>query len=691
MAIFVGAIVPAVHWPVLRAQALSLDDYEYVTYNPLVSNPGWKSGWQFFREISKPSTVKGYYHPLAMTSLMADYAIGGRADDLRAFHRTSLALHVMNTVLVVLLLYRLFGALIPAAVVGLLFGLHPLTVEPTAWIGERKVLLAAFFGLASIAFYLRPRSRHTGVWWTASLVFGLLAMLSKPTAVMLPVLLLLLDYWPLRRLSARAVLEKWPFFLLSALFGAITLISQHRSGAVVELTRSDYLHWPLKTCYVLAFYLAKFAWPTHLTCIYPEPGPFSLSNPVVLLAVVGIFGLTVALAAAAGRVRGLLMAWLFFVLALAPTFGLVKYTWVIAFDNYVYFPALGMLMVLAFALTAAWESPRLRGIASKAMLLFPVLLVLAAEARGVRTTLRNWTDSFTLYRYMEKIAPDSPVVHNRLGILLEGESAHEEALRHLRRAIGLEPNYGDAHYNLGIVLGNQGEIGESIRQFRIANELLPDYPLAPYNLGAALRLAGRLDEAEAQFRRALRLNPDYLEAMDQLGSVLVMQGRTAEALEPFRRALTIEPTNAVLHFRMGSALVLSGQHLGEGLIELREAIRFRPDWPEPLNALAWLLATHPDSTVRDADEALRNASRAVELTGHRSPEVLDTMAAAQAAAGQFEQAAETARGAFELAERSHADALARGIRDRVKLYQLRIAYTEPVGVGLTPPAPPGAH
>src|SRR5262245_24130342 len=144
----VGSLVAAVHWPVLGSQAQSLDDPMFVTFNPLVTNPGWTSVGRFFGEVLHPSSVAGYYLPLSMTSLMLDYAAGGRPDDLRVFHRTNLALHVLNTLLLVLILYRLFGALVPAALASLLFGLHPLTVEPTAWVGERKTLLATCFAFA---------------------------------------------------------------------------------------------------------------------------------------------------------------------------------------------------------------------------------------------------------------------------------------------------------------------------------------------------------------------------------------------------------------------------------------------------------------------------------------------------------------------------------------------------------------
>src|SRR5437867_8352651 len=185
-AFLVGALACAIHWPVLRARALSIDDAQFVTNNPLVRNPGWPSVGRFFGEVLSPSTVKGYYLPLSMTSLMLDYALGGRPGDPRVFHRTSLALHALNTILILLILYRLFGALVPAAITALLFGLHPLTVEPTAWIGERKTLLATCFALGSILCYLQQARGKDRGWMGASVAMFVMALLSKPTVTLLP-------------------------------------------------------------------------------------------------------------------------------------------------------------------------------------------------------------------------------------------------------------------------------------------------------------------------------------------------------------------------------------------------------------------------------------------------------------------------------------------------------------------------
>ena len=673
--VLVAALVAAAHWPVLKAQALSLDDDAFVTYNPLVGHPSWSSAGRFFREVLHPSTVKGYYLPLSMTSLMVDVALGGSATDLTAFHRTGLVLHVLDAVLVLLILYRLFGALVPAAIVALLFGLHPLTVEPVAWIGERKTLLASFFALACILSYLEHLRRGGSGWRIASLAIFVLALLSKPTVVMLPLLLLLLDAWPLRRLRWEAVLEKWPFLLISLLSGVITVLSHGRAATIAPMSVSDYLQWPVRAGYLLAFYLTKIGWPTGLTPLYPSPEPFELLNPVVALGLAAVVALTGLLAQAARRAPGPLVGWLWFVIAIVPTLGLVRYTWVVASDKYVYFPAFGLLMLLAAGLGAVWDGRRFSRVASRAALLLVAVLLLAAEARGVRAALRPWSSTLTLFQHMESRAPRSPVIQNELGILMAEGSAPAQAIQHFRRALELQPAFQKAHYNLGIALAGQSRIEEAVEHLRAAAELAPTDPNAVYALGVALRMAGRTDEAEREFQRALQLEPRAVSAYVQIGAMLALSGRAAEACDQLRQAIALEPKDADLRFKLGSALVLANRPQ-EAARELREAVRLKPDWAEALNALAWLLATTPDRSVRAPEEALRLALRASRLTGDGNPEILDTVAAAQAAMGRFDEASGTARRAADLAAAAGAGGLARMIQDRARLYERRMDYTE---------------
>ncbi len=658
---------------------MALDDNLFVTDNPLVTQPSWHSASRFFSEVIAPSTVSAYYAPLSMTSLMVDYAMGGRPADPRAFHRTNLALHVLNAWAILLVLYHLIGGLLPAVVGALLFGLHPLTVEPTASIGERKTLLAAFFAFLSLLGYLRHARGGRRRWLLASLGTFILASMAKPSVTTLPILLLLLDHWPLRRLTRSTVVEKWPFFLAALASSAITVLSVVRTWEFGTPPQSSFMRTLLQICYLLTFYLGKILWPQDLSCVYAAPKVFALSSPVVLIGVLTALGLTTMLMLAARRAPGPLTGWLFFIVALVPTFGILRWSSVIAYDRYVYFPMLGVVLAAGLGFAVAWNSRWLRGLASRIGLVALALVVTAAEVRGVRTTLARWEDSAILWRHIVAVAPLAPEAHNGLGTVLVSLGSRAEAIGEFRRAIEIEPLYGDAHLNLGSLLSDAGQVDEGIRHLVRACGNRPRNPDAACRLAVALKRAGRLEEAAAQLSRALGLRPGYVDALDELGVVRILQGRAEEGIALLRSALDLAPTSARPPFVLATALLGVSGYDSEVRDLLRQAVRYKPDWPAPYNELAWLLATNPDPALRDPAEALRLADRAVELTLHREPNTLDTQAAALASAGRFEDAARTARSALALASETPGERLTPAIRGRLAMYERREPYTAPVG------------
>ena len=516
----VAVLTAAVHWRVLSAQALSFDDNEFLTQNTLVRNPSWASVGRFFGEVLEPSTVEGYYLPLSMTSLMVDYAMGGRPGDLRQFHRTSLTLHVLNTLLVIALLHALFGQAVPAALAGLLFGVHPLTVEPVAWVGERKTLLAMFFSLWCLLCYVRYARRGGWKWLTLSAVSYVLAVLSKPTAVPIPALLLLMDFWPLKRLSRRVLLEKVPHVALGIFLAVVTVVSHARTSGFIGPSESPLVRAPLLAGYLNSFYLGKIVWPATLSSVYPLPEPLSLSNAAVLGGVVGTCVLAIVLVLLLRRTRAPLSGWLFFLIAISPTLGVVQYSWVTASDKYVYAPAIGLLMVLAWGLGWVWKNLGSRVKPVRPIVVAIVLVISAAEAHGVRQYLVQWRDSETLYQHMLTLAPDSSRVHNNLGNTLFAQGRLDEAIDYYQRAVKADPKAADAYQNLGSALATCGRLGEAAAQFHQALELKPDYASAHKNLGVALIGMRQLDEALVHFRAALEIEPDWAECLDGAAWIL---------------------------------------------------------------------------------------------------------------------------------------------------------------------------
>ena len=774
--LLVGGITAAAHWPVLSAGALSLDDQQFLTDNPLIRNPSWSSVERFFGEVLRPSTVQGYYLPLSMVSLMLDYAMGGRPEALGPFHRTSLTLHVLNTLLIVALLYALFHRPLPAALVGLLFGVHPLTVEPVAWVGERKTLLATCFALSALLAYVRHTRCGGHRWLAAALVLYALALLSKPTAAPLPLLLIVLDYWPLERLTVRGLVEKVPFFAVGGVFAVITLISHAPKAGMIASTPGAAGRGPLMICHLLVFYLHKLLWPTGLSSIYPPPEPLSLANPTILLGILGAGLLAVVLVGSVRRTRALLAGGLFFVIALCPTLGVVHYSWVTASDKYVYLPMIGLCMTLAGLGGHVW---------ARAGFVRPVRVLLvvaagglaAAEIRAVRNYLPYWRDSVTLAQRMVALAPTAAAAHHQLGYALASAGQVDSARSEFRCALDLQPGYPDASYNLGValclagqfaeaetllarvvhlppesarahdylglalrgqertseatlqferalqidsedplahysmgqVLQSQGRIDEAIAHFQQTLRVTPDVPDAHNNLGSALVVQRQYDEAIRHFRLALQSDPNHADALCNLASVLATRGEFDEAVEHLRHALSIKPNHAEAHYNLGLALQRRGRgdeaidhyrhalelrpdyveaHNGlgtilalsnrfpEALAHFRDALCLRPDWLPPLNGAAWILATDADPAVRQDNEAVRLAERACALTQRRDPGVLDTLAAAYASAGRFDEAVSTAQEAVALAASRKSDGLAAVIAQRLELYRQGRPYRE---------------
>ena len=581
----VCAIVLIAHWPALSSRALSFDDYQYLVENAPVQNPGWESARRFLTEVLNPSTVGGYYQPLAMISLMLDSASGGSPDNLRPYHRTSLALHIINTALIIVLLYLLFDRIWIAAAAGLLFGVHPMTVEPTAWVGERKTLLAALFSLLSLVLYVSYVRKNKKGFYAGSLAAYILALMSKPTSTPLPLVMLLMDYWPLIRTSnikyqisklrkgINLILEKIPFFAIGGISAAITYISQSQSAGTLERSSYGPLRIPLILCHNIVFYLYKIVWPVNLSSHYAFPKSLSISNPMVLAGVIGTVVLIVLLAFSLRRTHAALIGWLIFFIAILPTMQIIGFSNVITSDKFAYLPSIGLLMILAQFLI--WLSRTVN--AARYTLITIGLLVLAGfETAGTRKYLVHWRDTISLCEYMLRLTPEASSVHDMLGVALLEQSRFDEAAEHFRRALKTGEEHYKLYNNLGSALQSSGKLDEAIFYYHQALQIDPDYAKAHYNLGMAMVEQGKLDEAAEQFRLALKSKPDYAEAHNNLGNVLQSQGKPGEAIGHFRQAIKINPRFIEAYNNLANALGAQGK-LDEAISSYRQALQIKPD------------------------------------------------------------------------------------------------------------------
>lgn len=618
--VIVCILVLAVYWPTLSTKALFLDDSEYVTANRLVQNPSFRSVGTFFAEVTAPSTVKGYYQPLTMTSLMLDWAMGGRNDNLEPFRRTNLLLHTANTALVIVFLYLLFGNPWAAALAGLLFGVHPLTVESVPWLSERKTLLSAFFALWCLILYVQYARWSNWGFYVAALFAFVLAVLAKPISTMLPVVLLLLDFWPLRRLRLadfrrlrrlhlldfwqmplRALNEKFPPILVAVAGGIISIISQATTGGLLAPSRVA-----LTLCHNIVFYLFKIVWPVDLTYTYPLPEPFSLQNPMILAGVIGTVVLVLVLLVSLRWTWALAIGWLVFFVAIFPTLGVLKFTKVIVANKYAYLPAIGLLMILALAIGWLWE--RLGRVRKPGFLrggLIAVVFVLAGlEAWVTRSQLALWQDTEGLFRYTLKYAPHAAVLHSSLGWELarqakvaeaqaqiaagqrntgesqartaEARRKTEDAIAAYNKALVEDPKMFLPHNNLVMLLAGQGKFDEAMAHGREAIRLDPRFAPAYANLGRILSVLKRADEARANFEQAIEIDPHNDDAYKALGVLLAGQNRWDEAAVRFRDALRANGNNIEAYIGLSRVLRALGK-FDEAAAACKDALKRAPD------------------------------------------------------------------------------------------------------------------
>jgi tetratricopeptide (TPR) repeat protein len=730
-----GFLVLAVYWPILTYDFVNCDDPTYVTENLRVQGGlTWSNVvWAFTTSEAE------FWHPLTWLSHLLDCQCFG----LRSWghHLTNLLLHLANTVLVFFCLQRLTGVRCRSFVVAALFGLHPLHVESVAWVAERKDLLSTCFFLLAVLMYVSyvgeskvPKSApgteralrlashvsrfapHASLYYALSLCFFALGLMSKPMVVTLPFVLLLLDYWPLRRIQLPVisshssvasdqsrftnlfplVREKLPFFALAFAGSAVAWWiqqSRHNLGRLDEFPLSLRLSNALVA---YGRYLRKTFWPSDLAVFYPYPQSWPLASMLAAAAVLAAITLT-----ALWLIRRrpyVAVGWFWFVGTLVPVIGLVQVGRHSMADRYTYLPLIGLFVMLVWLIADLLPPWRHR----LTVLCLVACLVLGTCFTATHWQLHYWKNSETLARHALrvtvnnyvaennlgatllqagkvdeslihtvaalKIRPSFAPAHNNLALVLAGKGRQEEAIVHWREALRLEPRYASAHYLLASQLDQQGRVDEALAHYQEALRLQPDFPEAANDLGGLYAARAQWNEAAACFARAVRLKPDYAEAHNNLGTAYMNFGKLPEAATEFEAALRLKPDYADAHGNLGKALYY--QHRGaDAAPHFAVALKSNPASLEALDLLARILAASPDAKARNGAEAVQLAQRAAELTGQTNAQVLDSLAAAFAETGSFSEAVQTEEDAARKAEASGQTNLAVQLAEHLKLYQ----------------------
>ncbi len=610
------------------------------------------------------------WFPLTWLSWMLDAELFGLAP--RAFHATSLALHVANVLLALLAFSRLTGSLGVAAFAAGVFALHPLHVESVAWAAARKDVLSGCFWMLALIAYERWARRGASLWRGAAiaLCFGL-GLLAKPILVTLPCVLLLLDVWPLRRLQApggrgwdarlvrRALLEKTGLFAIAGLFGTLVLVAQRAGGAMTTLERYPLGVRVANAVVAYAIYLRRALLPTDLAVFYPHPGA-SLTTLSVAGAAALLIGVSALVTWQRWRRPQLAVGWLWWGVTLAPAIGIVQVGQAALADRYTYLAQSGL--VLALAATAAPLAARSRATRIAAGALAAGVLL----ALGVLTSaqVRTWQSSETLFEHALQVTQRNHVAHVNLGLVhLE---RHELALAesHLEAALSIAPASATAHGLLGNLRLEQGRIADALRELELALRIEPASARWLAALASAQLAAGHEPDAIASFERALEIDPTSALIHAHLGRALAKQGQLEPALVQLDDAVRLEPRNADFAALRARLLDHAGR-AQEAIAAYRAAIELGTQAPDVRNNLAWLLATSGLGGPSAAAEAVTLAEQAVAALGDRDAAALDTLAVAYAAAGRREDAERASTRALALAEANGDPELAAQIRARL--------------------------
>jgi protein O-mannosyl-transferase len=563
--------VLAVFYQVRSFGFINLDDHDYVSKNSNIQAGITLNAakWAF-------TTIHtGYWHALTWFSYMLDWQLFGL--NAGGYHITNLIFHIANTLLLFIVLKRMTKVLWQSAFVAALFALHPLHVESVAWIAERKDVLSTFFWLLTMGAYVRYAKNPKLKWYLISLVLFALGLMAKPMLVTLPFVLLLLDYWPLNRVSRfnwkiiyRLILEKIPFIILAAVLSVVTFIAQQSSRAVASLNTIPVRFRICNASISYLEYIGKMFWPARLAFFYPYPVEnvsilFTVTSAVLLIAA------TIFVLRFSKRHRYLFTGWFWYIGTLVPVIGIIQVGSQAMADRYTYISLTGLFIIIA------WSLPELLGKLPyrKIVLVTSSFIVLSVFTVLSYFQLSYWKDNITLCRHALEVTKDNYMAHFVMTDMLFEQNRTEEALWHIYETVRINPDYVPAINSLGVALGRGGKIDEAIGYYKKAIEINPRFVETHLNLASALEAKGRFAEAVEQYRAALTIK-DSPGIHGSLGKALLNMGMFRQAAAEYRIALSAMPDDPDILNGLGCALTNSGE-FDEAVSSYNKALHKAPD------------------------------------------------------------------------------------------------------------------
>lgn len=545
----------AVYWNVQNHKfIIAYDDYQYVTKNVHVQKglSPESISWAF------TTTDAGFWHPLTWLSLMLDYQLYGL--NAGGYHWTNLLLHIISTLLLFSVLYRMTGSIWRSGFVAALFALHPLHVESVALVAQRKDVLSTVFWMLTMYAYVSYVDRP-GVWrYLVIFIAFILGLMAKPMLVTLPFVLVLLDYWPLNRFRfelknnetdlrrkiafiavrprntiSLLILEKIPFITLTIIISAITFFTEQKFSAIVSLKKLS-LYARIENALVsYVEYISKMIFPVNLAVFYPHPIALPLWQ--VSLCLLLLICISVIVLYYIKKYPYLIVGWFWYLGTLVPVIGLIQVGSHAMADRYTYIPLIGLFIIVAWGfadLAKKWRYGR--SLFSSSAILILILMMILTWGQ-----LRYWKNGLTLFNHAIEVTEDNYFAYNNLATIFMEKGDYRQAYQYASKAIQIHPQLAAGHFNMGHILARLGDTEKAIYHLQEALKLQPDSLDAMKKLGDVFIQHGFIEAAISQYTKVLNITPNDPDIHNNLGVALAMRGRYGAALVHFRRALDLKP------------------------------------------------------------------------------------------------------------------------------------------------------
>jgi len=553
--VFLFLITFAVFSTIIHHGFINYDDHLYITENDMVKKGLTLKGFVWaFTDISA-----GFWFPLTWLSHMLDCQIFGLNPG--GHHFTSLLLHSINALILFYLLKKITGAFMPSLLAAFIFAVHPLHVEPVAWVSSRKDVLSTFFWILtmwSYTYYAEHRDLKRYILLLLTFSMGLMA---KPMLVTLPFVFLLMDYWPFCRLVVgqscignesqiykislihpkgapilKLIAEKIPLFILSLTSISVTYIAEYLYGAVISLKSLPLTSRLSNALVSYAGYVYKSILPIGLSVHYPpyDSLPFwKITISFFLLMIISFISIKFH-----RRHPYLLFGWFWFMVTLVPVIGLIQIGSHSMADRYSYVPLIGLSIMCSWGLYYISEKLRM-------IKIFPVFIFIIAVPLIILTNIQlsYWQNGISLFEHAVKLDENNLLAHNNLAFALAVNGREEEAIEHYYLALGIKEIECEVHFNLGRAFQSLKQYDKAIFHYKSALAIDPDYLDASLNLGTVFYRLNKYNEAIYSFLNVLRINPNHAGAHNNLGVIMAQQNRTGEAIYHFNEAIKIDPDN----------------------------------------------------------------------------------------------------------------------------------------------------